>query len=56
MNNENNEKKDYNSLEINNFEDLNLKENLLRGIYAYGYEKPSAIQKKAILPFLDKHD
>lgn len=56
MNNENNEQKDYNSLEINNFEDLDLKDNLLRGIYAYGYEKPSAIQKKAILPLMDKHD
>ena len=56
MNNENNEQKDYNSIEINNFEDLNLKDNLLRGIYAYGYEKPSAIQKKAILPLMEKHD
>lgn len=25
------------------FEDLNIKEDLLRGIYGYGYEKPSAI-------------
>ena len=30
------------------FEDLSLKENLLRGIYSYGFEIPSAIQSKAI--------
>lgn len=29
-------------------EDLNLKDNLLRGIYAYGFEKPSPIQKTAV--------
>lgn len=34
--------------EINNFDDMNLKEELLRGIYAFGYEKPSVIQQKAI--------
>lgn len=38
------------------FEDLDLKDNLLRGIYACGYEKPSVIQQKAIKPFLDGHD
>ena len=38
------------------FEDLNLNENLLRGIYAMGYEKPSSIQQKAIKPFLDGGD
>ena len=39
-----------------NFEDLELKDNLLRGIYAMGYEKPSAIQQKAIKPFLEGGD
>ena len=29
---------------------MNLKEELLRGIYAYGFEKPSAIQQRAIVP------
>ena len=38
------------------FEDLGLKDNLLRGIYAMGYEKPSSIQQKAIKPFLDGGD
>ena len=31
-----------------NFDDMNLREELLRGIYAYGFEKPSAIQQRAI--------
>ena len=35
------------------FDDLDLKENLLRGIYGYGFEKPSAIQQKAIKPLID---
>lgn len=29
---------------------MGLKENLLRGIYAFGFEKPSAIQQRAIIP------
>merc|ERR1712071_471175 len=32
------------------FDEMNLKEKLLRGIYAYGFERPSAIQQRAILP------
>ena len=35
-------------MEVKKFDDLNLKKNLLRGIYSYGFEKPSAIQCKAI--------
>lgn len=35
---------------------MNLKEELLRGIYAYGFEKPSAIQQRAILPCVKGHD
>ena len=30
------------------FDSMNLKEDLLRGIYAYGFERPSAIQQRAI--------
>jgi translation initiation factor 4A len=41
---------------VNNWDELNLKENLLRGIYAYGFEDPSPIQKKAIRPILDGKD
>ena len=43
-------------MEIKNWSDLNLKENLLRGIYSYGFEKPSEIQKKAIKPVVDGND
>ncbi len=31
-------------------ENLDLKQTLLRGIYAFGFEKPSAIQKQALYP------
>ena len=42
---------------INNWESLpNAKTQLLRGIYAYGFEQPSPIQKKAIVPLFDKKD
>jgi translation initiation factor 4A len=34
------------------FDAMDLKEELLRGIYAYGFEKPSAIQQRAIKPTL----
>ncbi|XP_062148721.1 eukaryotic initiation factor 4A-15-like [Alnus glutinosa] len=33
------------------FDAMGLQENLLRGIYAYGFEKPSAIQQRGIVPF-----
>jgi len=35
---------------VDNFDNMNLQEDLLRGIYAYGFEKPSAIQQRAIMP------
>lgn len=38
------------------FDDMNLKENLLRGVYAFGFEKPSAIQQRAIVPCCMKRD
>merc|ERR550525_1925201 len=38
------------------FDDYNLDENLLRGIYSYGFEKPSAIQQRGIQPILDGRD
>ena len=39
-----------------NFEDMNLREELLRGVYAYGFEKSSAIQQRAIIPCVKGHD
>jgi len=35
---------------------MGLKEQLLRGIYQYGFEKPSAIQQRAILPIISGRD
>ena len=40
----------------NEFDDMKLKDSLLRGIYSYGYEKPSAIQQKAIIPCTEGKD
>jgi len=37
---------------IESFDAMDLREDLLRGIYAYGFEKPSAIQQRAIKPML----
>ena len=37
-------------------EHLELKPKLLRGIYGYGFENPSPIQKKAIIPIVQKND
>ena len=42
--------------EIRNWDDMDLKHELLRGIYAYGFEIPSEIQKKAILPIISGKD
>jgi len=39
-----------------NFDDMELREELLRGIYAYGFEKPSAIQQRAIVPCIKGMD
>jgi superfamily II DNA/RNA helicase len=42
--------------EINNWEDLDISSDLLRGIYGYGFERPSPIQAKAIGPIINKKD
>jgi len=48
---------EVNYYEIENWEDenLNLKNNLLRGIYAFGFENPSSVQKKAIYPMINNY-
>ena len=38
------------------FDEMNLPENLLRGIYSFGFEKPSPIQQKAIVPIKENND
>jgi translation initiation factor 4A len=37
---------------IPSFDDMPLHQNLLRGIYSHGFEKPSAIQQRAIVPMI----
>jgi superfamily II DNA/RNA helicase len=41
---------------IDSFDAMGLTEPLLRGIYAYGFEKPSAIQQRAIKPLMSGQD
>jgi ATP-dependent RNA helicase len=38
------------------FDSMGLREELTRGIYAYGFEKPSAIQQRAIVPVITGRD
>jgi len=38
------------------FDDMKLKDELLRGIYAYGFEKPSHIQQRGIIPVTSGRD
>ncbi|KAI9852414.1 MAG: translation initiation factor eIF4A [Thelocarpon superellum] len=38
------------------FDAMGLKSELLRGVYAYGFERPSAIQQRAIMPVIKGHD
>lgn len=40
----------------NSWDELNLEPELLRGIYAYGFEKPSPIQSKGIIPIKEGRD
>ena len=63
MNEINNNKEEANNLMSSNFDEsvetfdeLNLKKDLLRGIYGYGFEKPSLIQQKAIIPIIKGND
>ena len=41
---------------VQSFDDMPLHQSLLRGIYSYGFEKPSAIQQRAIVPFIQGGD
>jgi len=38
------------------FDAMGLREDLIRGIYAYGFEKPSAIQQRSIRPIVKGRD
>jgi len=41
---------------IPSFDEMGLNTLLLRGIYSYGFERPSAIQQRAIVPFINGGD
>ena len=45
-----------NVLAIPTFEAMGLKEDLLKGMYSFGYKQPTAIQKRFIMPFLNGRD
>jgi len=42
--------------EVDSFDDMGLRNNLLRGVYGHGFEKPSLIQQKAIIPLCSGRD
>ena len=41
---------------VTSFDDMRLKDLLMRGIYQFGFEKPSAIQQRAIIPIAEGRD
>ncbi|KAG0255282.1 RNA helicase [Mortierella polycephala] len=41
---------------VSTFDSLGLKDDLLRGVYAYNFERPSAIQQRAINPIVKGRD
>eukprot|EP00834_Sanchytrium_tribonematis_P006652 NODE_510_length_6666_cov_0.619918.p4 type:complete len:339 gc:universal NODE_510_length_6666_cov_0.619918:2059-3075(+) len=49
-------KSDKNVEIYESFDQMHLKPELLRGIYAFNFEKPSAIQKRAIMPITEGKD
>lgn len=40
---------------VETFDAMDLREDLLRGIYAYGFEKPSAIQQVCMMDMFARH-
>lgn len=43
-------------LEVDKFDNMGLRESVLRGIYGYGFKDPSPIQQKGILPLIQGKD
>ena len=41
---------------FDSFDAMGLPDQLLRGVFAYGFEKPSAIQQRAIVPLAEGKD
>ena len=50
------DKKVEQKLSAESFDTMELNEELLRGIYCYGFEKPSYIQQKSIIPLYKGYD
>jgi translation initiation factor 4A len=47
---------DSSDIEIHSWDELEINANILRGIFAYGFEKPSPIQQRAIKPVMQGRD
>jgi superfamily II DNA/RNA helicase len=41
---------------VESFDDMGLREEILRGIYSYGFKEPSKIQQKGVLPVIQGRD
>ncbi len=41
---------------FDSFDEMGLEDDLIRGIYSYGFENPSKIQARAIVPMKERHD
>ena len=42
--------------EYKSFDEMGINDEILRGIYSFGFEKPSPVQEKAIVPMMAGHD
>ena len=56
LNELNKDNKEYDIIEINSWDELNIDAPLLRGIFSAGFEKPSPVQRKAIKPIIEGKD
>ena len=54
--NDDNNNNNSNITEIKSWDDIQMKEDILRGIYAVGFETPSPIQKQSLSPMINKCD
>jgi ATP-dependent RNA helicase len=41
---------------VRSFDKMGIRDDLLRGVYAYGLENPSAVQQRAIVPIISGRD
>jgi ATP-dependent RNA helicase len=41
---------------VRSFDQMGIRDDLLRGVYAYGLENPSAVQQRAIAPIISGRD